>query len=164
MWHLTKRTVEGWLEALLHVHDTPRRTAAAVGLGVAIGFSPFLGFHAVIALVLAFLFNLNRVAVVAGTWANLPWFLGPYYAGTTALAAWLTRTPIPPNLVSRLEAVWRLPGWRTRLSAFARIVEPLLLPYILGSLVAGLCLGFLAYRLAFAFIVARKRHHGVSSS
>ena len=67
MWHLTKTTIERWLESLLHIHDTPERTAAAVGIGVAIGFSPFLGLHTVIGLVLAFVLNMNRVAVLAGT-------------------------------------------------------------------------------------------------
>jgi hypothetical protein len=32
-------------------------------------------------------------------------------------------------------------------------------PYSLGSLVAGLVLGFIAYRITFAFILARKRHY-----
>ena len=114
MWHLTKKTVERWLESLLHIHDTPQRTAAAVGVGVAIGFSPFVGLHTAIGLVLAFVFNLNRVAVLAGAWINLPWSMAPYYTATTALGAWLTRTPMPPNFVSRLEAIWSLPGWQAR--------------------------------------------------
>jgi uncharacterized protein len=158
MWHLTKTTVERWLESLLHIHDTPERTAAAVGIGVAIGFSPFLGLHTVIGLVLAFMLNMNRVAVLAGTWVNLPWFLGPYYAGTTWLAAWVTGTPIPPHLVSRIEAIWRLPGWSARIVGLGHLLRPLLLPYTLGSLVFGVAFGFLAYRITFAFILARRRH------
>ena len=34
VWHLTKTAVQRWIEKLLHVHDTPERTAAAFGLGV----------------------------------------------------------------------------------------------------------------------------------
>jgi uncharacterized protein (DUF2062 family) len=41
MIHLTKTLVRRWLDALLHVHDTPERTAAAFALGVFLGFSPF---------------------------------------------------------------------------------------------------------------------------
>ena len=104
-----KRTIESWLESLLHIHDTPKRTAAAFALGVGIGFSPFVGLHTAIGLVLAFVFNLNRVAVVAGTWVNLPWFMGPYYASVTALGAWITGTAMPPHFVSHLEAIWTLP-------------------------------------------------------
>ena len=65
----------------------PARTAAAFGVGVAVGFSPFVGLHTLIGLVLAFVFNLNRVAVLAGLWVNLPWFMGPYYAATTAFGS-----------------------------------------------------------------------------
>ena len=87
MVHRTKAGLERWMESLLHIHDTPERTAAAFGVGVAIGFSPFLGLHLLIGLALAFVFNLNRVAVLAGLWINLPWFMGPYYAAATALGA-----------------------------------------------------------------------------
>lgn len=159
MWHLTKRTVERWLDSLLHIHDTPQRTAAAFGVGVAIGFSPFLGLHTILGLVLAFVFNLNRVAVFAGLWVNLPWFMGPYYAAATALAAWLTRTPVPPQLVAQLEAIRRLPGWYDRGVQLLHLLRPLLLPYTLGSLVGAVTLGFVAYRVTFALLLARKRHH-----
>jgi uncharacterized protein (DUF2062 family) len=159
MWHLTKRTVERWLESLLHIHDTPRRTAAAFGVGVAIGFSPFVGLHTVIGLIIAFVFNLNRVAVLAGCWVNLPWFMGPYYAGMTAVGAWMTHTPMPPQLVSRLHDILELPGWRNRIAGLGRLLRPLLLPYTLGSLLGAIPLGFVAYRGTFAFLLARRRHH-----
>src|SRR6185436_10488749 len=103
VWHLTKRTLERWLESLLHIHDTPERTAAAFGVGVAIGFSPFVGLHMLMGLVLAFVFNLNRVAVFAGLWVNLPWFMGPYYAATTAFGCWITGTPMPPQFLAQLQ-------------------------------------------------------------
>ena len=57
-----------WLEQLLHTHDTPRRTAAAFALGVFFGFSPFLGFHTILGIAFAFIFNLNRVAVILGVY------------------------------------------------------------------------------------------------
>ena len=66
VWHLTKSALERWTEKLLHVHDTPERTAAAFAMGVAIGFSPFLGLHTAIGLALAFALNLNRVAALIG--------------------------------------------------------------------------------------------------
>ncbi len=56
------------LQALLHVEDTPHRTALAFGVGVLIAFSPFLGIHMGIALLVAFLFRLNRVAMLLGTY------------------------------------------------------------------------------------------------
>jgi hypothetical protein len=59
MIHLTRSLVRRGLDALLHVNDTPERTAAAFALGCFIGFSPFLGFHTLIAITLAFFLNLN---------------------------------------------------------------------------------------------------------
>ena len=81
MIHLTKGLIRKWLGALLHIQDTPKRTAAAFALGVFMGFSPYLGLHTVLGVVFAFLLHLNRVAVLIGVYSNLPWFLGPYTSG-----------------------------------------------------------------------------------
>ena len=149
------------LEPLLHIHDTPARTSAAFAAGVAIGFSPFLGFHTLLALVVAFAFNLNRVALLAGTWVNLPWFMGPYYAGATAVAAWLTGVPMPPDFLAQFERIWEMPGWSTRFTTLATVLRPLLIPYLLGSLAGSCVFGLAAYRATFAFISSRRRiRHG----
>ncbi len=114
MWHVTKRAVLRWAEFLLHIHDTPERTAAAFGVGVLIGFTPFVGFHNVIGIAIAFMFNLNRVAVLAGCWVNLPWVAVPYYAGGTYVGAWITGTPMPSDFLDRLSLAWHSPTWSTR--------------------------------------------------
>ena len=93
MIHLTRALVRRWLGALLHIDDTPERTAAAFAFGVFFGFSPFLGLHTLLGIVFAFLLNLNRVAVLLGVYSNLPWFLGPYYALVTVLGARITGRP-----------------------------------------------------------------------
>ncbi len=147
------------MASLLHIHDTPERTAAAFGLGVAVGFSPFLGLHTVIGLGLAFFFNLNRVAVLAGLWVNLPWFMAPYYGATTALGAWLIRQRMPPEFLGQLQAIRFLPTWRAQADAVGHLLRPLLLPYTLGSLLACVLIGLLTYRLTVAFLLARRRHH-----
>jgi len=159
MWHLTKRQLERWMASLLHIHDTPERTAAAFAVGVAVGFSPFVGLHMVIGLALAFMFNLNRVAVFAGLWVNLPLFMGPYYAATTALGAWITGTPMPPQFLSQLEGIRGLNGWYARMKALIELLRPLLVPYMLGSLLACVPIGIVTYKGTLAFLRARKRHH-----
>jgi uncharacterized protein (DUF2062 family) len=58
---------------LLGREESPERVAAAIGLGVAIGFSPLVGLHFFLALGLAFLFRLNKLDAVLGTLAgNVP--------------------------------------------------------------------------------------------
>lgn len=155
----TPSRLERWMQALLHIHDTPRRTAAAFGLGVAIGFGPFVGLHTLIGLSLAFLFNLNRVAVLAGLWVNLPWIMAPYYTAVTAFGAWVTDAQMPPNFLGQLRATWDLPTWRERMEDIARLIKPLFIPYTIGSTIAAVPIGLVTYRSALAFIRARHKHH-----
>jgi len=53
-------------------------------------FSPFLGFHTLAGLAIAFLFGLNRVAILLGVWTNNPWWIVPYYVMATWAGMWVT--------------------------------------------------------------------------
>jgi hypothetical protein len=159
MIHATRAAVRQWLDVLLHIHDSPRRTAAAYALGVFFGFSPFLGLHTALALTCAFIFNLNRVAVLVGVYSNLPWILAPYYTLTTMMGAELLGTHVPKAFATQLEDLFALSllhseFWRR----LAILLRPLLWPYTVGSLIGAVVLGMLAYRLALAFVIARRRH------
>lgn len=158
MIHLTRAAVRRWMEALLHIEDTPSRTAAAYAVGVFIGFSPFLGLHTVLALVCAFVFDLNRVAVLLGVYSNLPWIMAPWYAGVTAIGAGVLNTKLPPGFQERLaqlfeQSLFSADFWRELL----HLMRPLLWPYLLGSTVGALLLAALAYELALGFVIARRK-------
>ena len=159
MIRFTREAVRRWLDALLHIADTPRRTAAAYALGVFFGFSPLLGLHTVLALACAFVLSLNRVAVLLGVYSNLPWIIGPWYAGTTALGAAMLGTDMPPGVRARLAALFDLSlfsrGFWERL---VELLEPLLWPYVLGSTLGALILAAMAYRLALGFVIAKRKH------
>src|ERR1043166_2087536 len=94
--------VRSILDHLLHTHDTPERTAAAYALGVLLGFSPLLGLHTVLGLILAFALNLNRVAVLLGIYSNLPWILPAYYTLATAVGAAILHVKTQPRLLDKL--------------------------------------------------------------
>jgi uncharacterized protein (DUF2062 family) len=158
MIRLTQSLVRRWLDALLHIDDTPERTAAAFALGVFFGFSPFLGFHTILGVVFAFLLNLNRVAVLLGVYSNLPWIIAPYYVIVTTAGTFLTGDRLPPGFDGDLrslfdESVFAAPFWHD----LVRIFRPLLWPYTVGSLLGALLLAGIAYPLALAF-VNRRRH------
>src|SRR5499427_6115966 len=102
MIHLTTALIRRWLDQLLHIDDTPERTAAAFALGVFFGFSPFLGLHTILGIVFAFLLNVNRVAVLLGVYSNLPWFLAPYYAFVTIASATIMGNRPPPGFRSQI--------------------------------------------------------------
>jgi hypothetical protein len=158
MIHLTRGLLRRWLAALLHVDDTPERTAAAYALGVFFGFSPFLGLHTVLAVVLAFALNLNRVAVLLGVYSNLPWIIAAYYTFTTMVGAAITQTSLPPGLSASLIALFELSVrdrqfWRELIA----LLRPLVWPYTVGSLIGAVALGAAAYPLALAFVRSEQR-------
>jgi uncharacterized protein (DUF2062 family) len=158
MIHLTRRLVRRWLDTLLHIQDTPERTAAAFALGVFFGFSPFLGFHTILSILFAFLLNLNRVACLLGVYSNLPWVIAPYYAFATMAGSVVTRTRVPPGFRSQLAALFDLSifggeFWHRLIT----ILQPLLWPYTIGSTIGALILAGIAYPLALAFVTSRRR-------
>jgi hypothetical protein len=145
-----------WLDQLLHTHDTPQRTAAAYAVGVFFGFSPFLGLHTVLALVVAFAFNLNRVAILLGVYSNLPWVLPAYYSLATMLGATLLGVDLPPRLLADLRASLDAATWG-EFKELARTLTPLLWAFGLGSLIGAVFLAIVAYRASLAMIVTHRR-------
>lgn len=155
----TRDMARRWAETLLHIDDTPERTAAAYALGIFFGFSPFLGLHTVLAIGLAFIFRLNRVATVLGVYSNLPWIIAPYYTLVTMGGALALHTPLPEGFRDRLGEVMHLSFtdatlWRHIWS----MLEPLLWPYALGSTVGACVIAAVAYPVALAFVRTRRRH------
>src|SRR5919109_1897901 len=128
-----------WLEQLLHTHDTPRRTAAAFALGVFLGFSPFLGLHAVMGLALAFLLRLNRVAVILGVYSNLPWIIPAYYTIATLAGATLLGVDIKTQALEEATAAVAAASW-TDLAGIGHILAPFMWAYLVGSTLGALVL------------------------
>jgi hypothetical protein len=160
MIHLTRALVRRWLDALLHIDDSPERTAAAFALGVFFGFSPLLGFHTLLGLLFAFLLNFNRVAVLLGVYSNLPWFLAPYYAVATMLGSELIGMRLPADFRGRLGALFELSLFHAEFwQRLVNLVRPLLWPYAVGSTVGAILLATAAYHVALAFVNSRRRIH-----
>jgi uncharacterized protein (DUF2062 family) len=114
--------------------------------------------HTLLAIGLAFLLNLNRVAVLLGVYSNLPWIIGAYYTFTTMIGSLITRTKVPPGLRDRLVDLFD----RSLLHAefwhgLYRLMQPLFLPYLVGSLIGGAVMAAIAYPLALAFVRSRRR-------
>jgi len=68
---------------LLHLHDSPQRTAAAFAIGIFWGMSPitppFFGLQTGMALFCAFIFRLNKIAALVGTLISNPFSFMPFY-------------------------------------------------------------------------------------
>lgn len=148
--------LRSWLEQLLHTHDTPQRTAWAFALGVFLAFSPMLGLHAVLGLALAFVFRLNRVAVILGVYTNLPWVLPAYYTLATIGGAAILGVDVQPRVLEEgIRAISSTP-WG-RYSALARSLAPVIWAFVLGSSIGAVVLAAVAYRVSLVMILAHRK-------
>jgi len=160
MW-ISKERSRVLARRLLHTNDTPERTSLAFAVGFGIAFSPFIGFHTVIALALAFALKLNRLAVIWGTFANNPYTLVPIVTFATLVGSWMTGSappqlplPVLQDLLS-FQALWLYfedlwwalkPGW---------------LPFFIGSLTLSIVAGTVSYFLALPIIRQVRERHGL---
>jgi uncharacterized protein (DUF2062 family) len=146
-----------WLARLLHVGDTPRRTAAAFAVGVFFGFSPWLGLHTVLGLAAAFVLRLNRVAVLLGVYTNVPWVIAPYYTAATMLGAWLVGVDLDPNFGRELRAALTYLPTGGQLGRLLALLRPFLWPFLVGSTVGAAALALAAYWAAWRALGASHR-------
>jgi hypothetical protein len=150
--------VRFWLTRLLHLHDTPQRTATAFAVGVFFSFSPFLGFQIVLSMALAFLLGLNRLAVFVGLNANLPWIIAPWYTGTTLAAAAALGVSTPSDFGREMSGLFSLGVFSREFWTHAgRVVRPLVGPFLVGPTIGAALAGVGAYVVAHAMLSRRSQ-------
>jgi uncharacterized protein len=147
------------IATLSKLPDSPERLAAAFAIGVFFGFSPFLGFQTVLGICLALTFRLSRVAVLLGTWVNLPFFVPVYYAVATEAGARMLGQRPPSTLADDIGLAVR----QTSLSIaaiehVANMLRPMLWPFTLGSTLGGLLFAGIAYVLVLVALRGRRGH------
>lgn len=126
---LTTSLREAW-HRVAGTGGPPGLTAAALGLGVAVGFLPIVPLQGLTALLLAFLFRLNRMAALVGT---LVW--QPFTAPFILAAEWGVGKLVLAPFVSGPE------------SAAGRYFWPLVPGSLIVALLAGLAAAFAAFPL-----------------
>jgi uncharacterized protein len=150
---MRKISLKDLVKSLLHIEDTPERTALAYSIGVFLGFSPFLGFHTLAGLAVAFLFRLNRVAILLGVWSNAPWWVIPYYTLATSAGMWLTGFRIENSAIREILRLGMDRGffdsefWNCLASQWG-----FLWSFTLGSLIFTTLLALAAYPLSRGWI------------
>lgn len=151
---------------LLGREEPPERVAAAIGVGVAIGFSPFVGFHLVMALAVAFLFRLNKLDAILGTLAgNVPtWtvvFPVGYRFGRFILGH--DRRTVPKLNLDALfhsDITWIFHPVQTLHMVFGhRAFAPRLASFVVGTSILAIVLGLAAAFVARAVLLLYHRRH-----
>jgi len=156
-WSRIKKTIQ----QVLHLGDSPRRTALAFAIGVFIAFTPTYGFHTLSALLCAWAFRLNVVAILAGSFINNPWTVLPILGSTMWVG--LTLVPIggPHTLDTILQDLILLIQTATVRNHFNLAIlwqqfKPYFFPFVVGAIALGIVCSLIAYPLV---LFGLRRYH-----
>ena len=148
------RGVWARITGLAAASEHPKRTAAAFALGVFLSFSPFFGLQIALGMSTAILLRLSKAATFIGLWANLPWFMIPWYTATTIAGAFVLRVPMSADLGGELQAVMEHPIYRAVFwERLAEVAGPFLWAFLVGSTAGAVVVGVAAY-----FAIVRVLH------
>lgn len=149
------RSLQYYTKRILRLSATPHAIAAGVAAGVFASFTPFLGFHFLIAIALAWLLSGNIVASTLATFVGNPLTYPFIWAVTLETGRLLLygNMPLQPVELQLGEALTHL--------EFIELWQPLLKPMTVGSIPLGTLFGLIAYvvtlRAAVAFREERRR-------
>ena len=147
-----KRAFKARFLEMLGRDDPPEIVAASFALGVGISFTPLIGLHWIIALVLAFLLKLNKVDVILGTFVINPLTIGPVSAVAIPLGRFILRAEraasshLPWNDFMK-RSFWHEAGPRMRAIG---------LQWGVGMFVLALVTGVVTYAL-LVYVIRRHR-------
>jgi len=151
---------------LLGREEAPERVAAAIGLGVAIGFSPFIGFHLLLALGLAWVFHLNKIDTVLGTLSGqvptwTPVFPVGYRLGRAILGYDHYTVPrLNWDAILHSHITWVFHPLQTAHQLFGRhSLGPRLASFVVGTTILGALIGVAAYGVALMVLRLYHRRH-----
>ena len=134
------------LKQVLHLQESPQRTALAFAIGAGIAFCPFYGFHMVLVGLFTWAFKLNFVALLAGALINNPWTIVPILGATYWTGAVLLGRSESPAFS------WDELGF----NAIYEQVLPYAVPFALGGVVLSLLAAIVSYPLAL-YVITKHR-------
>ncbi len=154
---------------IFRLTGSPHTIAAGVAAGVFASFTPFMGFHFLVAFALAYVLAGNMIAAALGTFIGNPLTFPFIWASTFSLGRTLL------GETAKVEAPFRQLGkimkdagqalWAFDFGGFAialgEIWQPLLKPMLFGGVPLGACIAIIFYlatrRLAIYFHAIRQK-------
>lgn len=151
-----KHRLREGLRSLLQLDEPPQRTALAFGLGVWIGFSPFLGLHTWMAMATAVIFRLSRLALLVGAWINA-WTAVPALVLGTSLGCWILG--VSSDGLGNIH--WNGGGFAFLKTLFHEL-RPFWWPFLLGNTLLGVLPAVVAYFSLLAALDRRRARRPIS--
>jgi len=130
------------IKKILQLDCPPNRIAAAAALGVIIGFSPYIGFHTVLAIGISFVFNLPLYPLIVGAYITNPFTFIPIYTVCYKFG----------EMVTRQSADFSVDFSEITFSCLLTTAKSLIYPFFVGAHLLGLILGSITYILTYYLI------------
>ena len=149
---LSMESLRQRLTEVLHLQETPHRTALAFAIGVFIAFAPHYLLHTASTVFCAWLFRLNYVAVLLGSLINNPWTLIPILAASLYTGMFVIGESSHPTIE------W---AYLTTDNLFDTL-SPYLVPFVIGACILAVIASLLSYPI-MRWTISRYRsmtHHG----
>jgi uncharacterized protein (DUF2062 family) len=127
---------------ILSLDAHPGHISAGFAVGVFISFTPFFGLHTVLAIALAFIFRLNKLTCITGSWVNTPLTVVPTLVASYNLGRLLRGKPVRDLTFTNLD-------WHS--------IQPYAKSILLGSSIIGFMAAVVAYFVCYWLVTFFRR-------
>ncbi|WP_152045416.1 DUF2062 domain-containing protein [Aureimonas psammosilenae] len=138
-----RRSLSYLKKRVLRLNATPHAIAAGVAAGIFATFTPFIGFHFLLAFAIAYLVAGNMASAALGCGAGNPLTYGPIWASTYEIGRWMLgddnaagSAPASLGHVLMNMDIWDI--W-----------QPIIKPMLIGGIPLGIGFGLLSYGLVY---------------
>ena len=132
---LSMESLRQKINHVLHLQESPHRTALAFATGVFIAFAPHYFLHTASAAFCGWIFRLNYVALFLGTFINNPWTTIPILAASLYTGLFVMGDSSRPSIE------WH----ELTMDNLFDMLSPYLVPFILGACTLSIIGSLLAY-------------------
>ncbi len=139
---MTKTQLKQRMLAILSLDSHPSNIAAGFAVGVFIGCTPLFGIHTALAIALAFIFRLNKLTTITGSWVNTPFTVLPILMASYRLGEFILGNE--PQPVSFASLDWH------HLREYAAAL-------FIGSALIGLAAALVSYALCYWLVILFRR-------
>lgn len=117
--------------------------ALSFAIGVFVGMSPLLGIHLLLAVLIAWVFKLNKIATFTGVLITNPWTIIPIYSFSTWIGV---------KVLGMQEASYGVSETQLGMGALLGDLGSLLKPFVVGSCIFGAASAFIGYLVVLTTI------------
>ncbi|AXS40245.1 DUF2062 domain-containing protein [Breoghania sp. L-A4] len=138
------RSGKYFAKRVLRLTASPHAIAAGIAAGALASFTPFIGFHFIIAFVIAYIIGGNMLAAALGTSVGNPLTFPFIWASTYRLGTWILSGTLPAHQSNMITE-----------SLFEHSIDtimPILKPMLLGSAILGIIAGAVLYAIVYGTV------------